>query len=433
MPRSLPDIISAGHQLLAPTPAPENFKTAAVVSVISSLLGRRVWIDTDAGFPRAYANIYSMLIAPPGVGKDVVISWASDVLSELQEQLAPRRIWATAGTSISPKGIYDALGSTDHCEQTFTYNRKVHSFRSLTFHIGEMSTVMPEFNQILVGILNELYNCKPLATDRIRGQEIIIPNPHLTLLVGNQPDTLFATLPERAFHSGFTSRFCIFQAKERRRGKLFNISDEPMIDLPDPELRSRFLDCLHDVSLMSGPFRITKAAGQWLNHFAEEEPYPVPGSRWADYNPRRILHVMKLAMIYSASERSDRKLELSHCESALTLMRSYEKDLPHLFDGVVSAEGFSSIFEEVYELVERLAISILVPDPKNPSQERLSHYEVTHLKLSRELSRVHNPHKQEKLFAELKRSGILVPKMDKAEGQPAVLHQPLTYIVRPLV
>ena len=433
MSRPLPNIIDAGLQLLAPLPAPANFKTAAVLSIMSSLLGRRVWIDTDAGFPRAFPNLYIMLIAPPGVGKDVVITWASDILSELQEQLAPRRIWATAGTSISPKGIYDALGSSDHSEQTFTYNRQIHTFRSLTFHIGEMSTIMPEFNQVLVGVFNELYNCKPLAMDRIRGQEIVIPNPHLTLLVGNQPDTLFATLPERAFHSGFTSRFCIFQATERRKGKLVNISDEPDIETPDPELRSKFLDCLHDVSLMSGPFRLTKAAAQYLNHFAEKEPYPVPGSRWSDYNPRRILHLIKLSMIYSAAERSDRKLEVAHCETALQLMLSYEKDLPHLFDGVVSAEGFSSIFEEIYELVERLATPVLVPDPLNPPSERLSHYEVTHLKLSKVLSRTNNAHKQEKLFTELKRSGILVPKMVKEEGQPAVLHQPLTYIVRPMI
>ena len=173
MPRPIPDIINAGLQLLKRLPAPPNFKIAGVLTILSSLLGRRVWIDNEAELPRAFPNLYSMLVAPPGVGKDIIISWAAEVLNELQAFVGPQnRIWATAGTSISPKGIYDALASSDHCEQTFRWNGKPYQFRSLTFLIGEMSTIMPDYDQRLVGILNDLYNCAPFAADRIRGQEL---------------------------------------------------------------------------------------------------------------------------------------------------------------------------------------------------------------------------------------------------------------------
>lgn len=426
MPRPVSDIINTGLALMKRMPAPENFKLAAVLTILSSLLGRRVWIDNEAELPRCYPNLYSMLVAPPGVGKDIVIAWAAEVLNELQAFVGPQnRIWASAGTSISPKGIYDALGSSDHCEQAFRWANKPYQFRSLTFLIGEMSTIMPDYDQRLIGILNDLYNCAPFASDRIRGQEIHIPNPHITMLIGNQPATLFETLPEKAFHMGFTSRLCIWQSSAKARRRLFNVSDQ---EEPDPELRTKLLGALHDVTLMAGSFRLTPEAGEWLNDFAENEPYPVPGSRWVDYNPRRILHVQKFAMICSASERGDRQLQVSHCERALEFMRSYEKDLPHLFDGVVSSEGFSSIYEEVRNLCEQLATPIIVK--RNNGTPVLSHYEITHLKLARELSRTTNPHKLEKLFTELIRSGILTLKMQKVEGQAPVPLTPRSYIVR---
>jgi hypothetical protein len=94
----------------------------------------------------------------------------------------------------------------------------------------------------------------------------------------------------------------------------------------------------------------------------------------------------------------------------------------------VSSEGFSSIYEDVRNLCEQLAKPILVK--KNDGTEVLSHYEVTHLILSRELSRTTNVHKVEKLFAELIRSGVLTIKMQKVEGQQPVPLVPRTYIVR---
>ncbi len=429
-PRPIPDVIDTGLQLMERMPAPPSFKVAAIVTILSSLMGRRVWVDNEAELPRAYPNLYSMLVAPPGVGKDIVISWVAEALNELQEYLGPQnRVWASAGTSISPKGIYDALGSSDHCEQTFRWSGKPYAFRSLTFLIGEMSTIMPDYDQRMIGILNDLYNCAPFASDRIRGQEIHIPNPHITMLIGNQPATLFETLPEKAFHMGFTSRLCIWQSQVKAKRRLFNVSGNSVdAAAAFADLRTKFIQALHDITLMTGSFRLTTAAGEWLNDFSETEPYPVPGSRWVDYNTRRTLHVQKIAMICSASERSDRKLEVAHCERALEIMRGYEKDLPHLFDGVVSSEGFSSIYEEIRTLCEKLADPIIVK--RNDNTEVLSHYQITHFKLSRELARTTNPHKLEKLFAELIRSGVLTLKMHHVEGHPPVPLTPRTYVVK---
>lgn len=426
MARTNPDLIEACLNLMSEMPAPPNFKLAGVITALSSLLGRRVWIDTEAELPRAYPNLYTMLVAPPGVAKDNIIKWIVQLLSDVQHMAGPqRRIVAFSGSSISPKAVYDALASQDTTEQTFTYNKKVQTFRSLTFCVPELSTMMTEYNQQLVGILNELYNCSPEARDRIRGQDYLVPNPHVVLLLGNQPATLYKTMPEETFHMGFPSRCCIFQANASERKRLFNLGKP---QAASGAAREQVLLDLYDVTLMSGPFRITEDVGEWLNAFNIDNPDPVPGSKWDGYNSRRILHVQKLAMICSASERSDRTIELRHCERALEIMRSYEQELPQLFEGVVSSRGYSSSYEQTDRIIEQLAKPVLTRG--DGGAEVLSHYEITHWDLARELARTHALHEKEALIKELIQSGRISLKLVKVEGQPAVPFHPRTYVVR---
>jgi hypothetical protein len=427
MARATPDLIDAGLALMERMPAPPNFKVAGMLSIISSLLGRRCWIDTEAELPRAYPNLYVLLVASPGVGKDNIIKYCTQLLVELQEFVGTQRhIVSFSGTSVSPKAIYDILGSSDS-EQTFRYESRIHSFRSLTFHVAEMSTIMVDYNQTLIGVLNELYNCSPMASDRIRGQEVMIPNPHVSMLVGNQPATLFEVLPEKAFHMGFTSRLNIFQASQKITRRLFNIEVPAGHETDRKELRAKILADMQDVTLMSGPFRLTHAVGEWFNDFEADRPHEVPGSKWAGYNERRILHIQKFAMICSAAERSDRVLEVRHAERALQIMRDYEKKLPNLFDGVVSSRGYSASYDRFHQIVEQMATPIIV---KENGVERLSHYEIRHMTLAMEIAKTHPIHEKEALMKELIQSGLLIVKQIKINDQPAVPVVPRTYVVQ---
>ncbi len=426
MPRATPDLINTGLVLMERMPAPRNFKLASMLSIISSLLGRRTWIDTEAELPRAYPNLYILLVAPPGVGKDNAIKWATQILMDTQEAVNPRRIVSFSGTSISPKGIYDALGPQSDSEQVYTHKGRVHTFRSLTFHIPEMSTMMTEYDSRLIGILNDLYNCSAFASDRIRGAEIIIPNPHITLLIGNQPATLYEVLPEKSFHMGFPSRLCIFQADTRVKRRLFNV--DALED--NTALREKLIIDLIDVSLMSGPFLLTYNAGEWLNDFEDREPNQVPGPRWSSYNTRRILHLQKLAMICSASERSDRVLNVDHIERAYEIMTEYERDLPTLFDGIISSKGFTQSYEQFNRIVTTHGKEVYIANAEG--DKMFSHYEISHFTLAKELSKTHSMPEKEAILRELLTSGAAVVQMDTRADPPTPTY-PRTYIVRHLL
>ena len=48
-------------------PSPEIFRKWSAITTLSGALEKRVWTLTKAG-PQ-FANLYTMLVAPPGVGK----------------------------------------------------------------------------------------------------------------------------------------------------------------------------------------------------------------------------------------------------------------------------------------------------------------------------------------------------------------------------
>ena len=75
--------ISAYEQLTADLPSPLVFRRWAAIAGISMSLERRCWIG--AGASRIYPNLYILLVANPGVGKDMAIGPLRDLLHEAKK------------------------------------------------------------------------------------------------------------------------------------------------------------------------------------------------------------------------------------------------------------------------------------------------------------------------------------------------------------
>jgi len=405
MPRETNDIIDTALDLMSGLLAPDNFKLWTIISVISSLLARRCWMPNDVGLPPAYPNLYILLVGEPASGKDVSIGFGTNLLIEAQKLAEPRRIITLGAQSISPKGIYDMLGPEGNATQNFTYNRKPHVFNSVTFHIPELSTTMVDYNPLLVGVWNELYNCNPILRDTIRGRDIKINNPHACLLLGNQPDTLFDVLPEKSFGMGLTSRIMFIQCFHETRGVLF--TDEPR-DVS--AIYQKLVVDLHDVSLITGPFEPTREVKRYLNEFALDRPDWVKGRKWKNYNGRRPLHLQKLCMICAASERSNKIVEMRHLDRAYDFLTGYEKELPRLFENVISSRGYIEVFEQI--------------DSFLANKKKIKHRDLT-----RELARTRNIVEVDRLIIDCLKGGLLEIEKDTS-FDPPIEKRPRTYLVR---
>ena len=367
--RNYTDFIQATIDYAEGLKTPDIFKPFMGLSLISVALGRRVWNPSPLELPPAVPNIFVMLIAPPGGGKDMAINKVRDIIEHAQELAHPRQIAHIAAESISHKGIYDTLHD-DAAKQIYTHKGKNIEFHSTTFILPELSTAIAEYDLHMIPLINHLYNNPPYAKDKIRGQEVSIIRPHITMLMGNQPDTLSNVFTEKNFKMGFTSRIIfVYHGHEIRRRTFTEISHIKSKTGMLENLAKDFLDMTN----MAGPFRMTTPAAYLIDEFDLERPNPVPGGKFRDYNTRRPFLLQKLSMLCSASESNSMMIEPHHVERAIHFMQIAEETMPHIFDNIVGDRGFSDTFEQVYKLAEDKQY-------------------ITHLAIVQELAKTRPPH-----------------------------------------
>jgi hypothetical protein len=147
---------------------------------------------------------------------------------------------------------------------------------------------------------------------------------------------------------------------------------------------------------MSGEFSLTDEAWEKADefHLVEAHKTALQGSRFEDYNERRSLMLLKLSQIYSAAESQSLEITTSHIDKALDIMLRTEKEMPRVFNNLVSSRGFSTTVEELIQSSDRTHIS---------------HQEVEQM-----LRKRHRPSEIREILRSMIMSGELVPEGTRA-------------------
>lgn len=371
-PRTENNLLESWEKYTVPLHAHPLFKKMGGLSLLSAVLTRKVWIQTNPVMPLLFPNLFMLLCGPPGTGKDLVINTIRHLLSVMLEEMEQQQGVNVGPESISTKGLIDALAD-DNARLTFTFNKggkatTVH-YHSLYVANGELGAFMPEYNTQMVSIINDLYNCKPSFTDRVRGRgnssEVKIENPHLCMLLGTQPAVFARIVPTEAFQMGFTARLLICNVREVIKKPLF--SNESV----DITLFDKIASDLRVVSLLSGEYKLDKRFKEKLDSFHMENPGAIDHSHFIDYNTRRSMHLGKIAMCCAAAESNELVLHEEHFDKALKYLSLSEKDVPTLFDDLITSQGFHHTVEQVLHSKPQATI--------------------THAELERKLRRTHKP------------------------------------------
>jgi len=378
MARHLSNWLESWLEFTEPLPAPRILRLWAGLGAVSTALSRRVWLQGNPRMLPCYPNLYIMMVAPPGVGKDVAINKAADCLLGANRYAIKKigtHLYKPGGESISPKGLIDRMADQT-ARQIYRYHNGKEQvsvdFHSLAFFVGEATTAIPEYNPLLIAMLNDLFNCKAEYADSIRGNEVIVDKPHLSLILGNQPDTLAEIFPDRTFRMGFTARVFFIFANTPVVRDIF--VDEKTEVAWDNQLWSHLQQDLVDMATMAGPLSTTKETRTLINEFNRDRPAPVPGPRFSDWNSRRPLHAQKLAICLSAVESSAGLITPTHWEKALEHLFAAEARMPKIFENVTTSRGFSEVYEEIKQMgknkdkVRRHTISLKLARTKSPTE-----------------------------------------------------------------
>lgn len=340
-PRKLACWIESFYEFTEGLPTPPIFRKWAAISAVSGALERKCWIHTAAS--KLFPNMFILLVAPPGVGKDQAIA-------PMRNLLAKTGLFNLAPISMTHKGMIDHLAS-EACNKQFIRDGQWISYHSMLVCVPEFGVLVPGHDLAFMSSLNELYNCWDLYEERSRTRKetLRIENPHIHLISGTQPKFLGELFPETAYGMGFTSRIIMVYAGTPVRQNLFQ--KRPQHEAMEEALK----DDLISIGQLNGPFTLSEdamaAIEEW--HAVGCEKDKPSHSKLMHYNARRIMHVLKITMTYCAARSNDMHIELSDFMRAKDTLLEAEEDMPEIFKEIASGGQISEI-EETFHYILRL-------------------------------------------------------------------------------
>ncbi len=327
------DFISDFFQLTQDDISPEIFRRWSAIALIAGALERRVWVRT--GNLVTFPNLYTLLVAPPGVGK-YIIETVRQLWTEAVEPGTKLPVFHVAPDSMTKASLVDNMAKAKTTR--LLPGGGMMTYHSLLVAAEEFSVLLPAYDMEYIGTLNSIYNNKPFHEETRRhgpAQQVKIELPQLNLLGGVQPSFLGSVLPEDIFHTS---------------------------EIPH-EARRNLLLKLGKISQLHGEVSWSSEAqahfGAW--HLAGGPPVP-QHSKLNHYVRNRSMNIIKLAAVSCVSRGHLLKIELVDVQRAIEWLLEAERLMPDIFRDMIGKSDWQ-IIEEMHYFVMALYLKGKPPKP----------------------------------------------------------------------
>lgn len=265
-----------------------------------------------------YANMFILLVAPPGVGKTQAIRPAADLWHK------------SKGIKVAPDDVTKA-SLLDHMKdahqaRVFIETNDFIEYHSLNIAADEFGVFVSQHDLSFMSVLNALYDNRDVYKESRRGREgdIILNNPQVTLLAGTQPDFMGSMLPPEAWGMGFMSRIIMVYSGSPVKTSLFGKKQK--VDTGD------LVADMKSIVDLFGEMDWTLPAQARIVAWHDGGMQPIPThSKLKHYLPRRILNVIKLSMISSVSRSNELVIDEMDVERAINWLVEVETLMPEVF------------------------------------------------------------------------------------------------------
>lgn len=328
--RLLPDWSESFMEYTENSEAPVLYRKWTSLSLIASALQRKCYLEWDS---RKYANMYIVLVGPSGCRKGTAMNPGMDLLTDLGVNVSAE---ATTREALIRK--LEKSSQTEIDEESDTV-MSTHS--SLSIFSQELTVFLGYNNPQLMADLADWYDCrnrwtyetKTSGTDEITGVFV-------NLIGGTTPELIQSALPLDAIGGGLASRIIFVYAD--RVPKLVPF---PFRTDAEDRIKEKLESDLNIIRGMKGIFTLNKEAlsfwGEWYIKNADNPPFA--DSRFSGYISRRPNHILKMAMLISASRSGDLLITREILEEAIDLLKRTEVLMPKTFAGFGRSELASTI------------------------------------------------------------------------------------------
>lgn len=316
------------------TDAPDNFITWSAISLIGATMKNNVFFET--GTYTVYPNQFIVLVAPPGVGKGTAMQLVKGLIDEVKPTLvntlsdritAERIIERIADGWIGPLKIVGqqlSIGNNDHNCMLFS----------------EELRILLSASEWMLTFLEVAWSQNTFDYQTKNKGNVSITSMCCSLLAASVPD--FLRNVNREAHmvitGGFSSR-C-----------LFIYAENPSKDLPWPQplkknSRSKALydslsADLHEIAMLKGEFQVAPVAKIIFEQFLVENRACAAkdvSEAIINFRARVKAHVLKLAMVFSASRGNDLLISDIDMMNAIAEVKKIILSLEKLFRGAGDA------------------------------------------------------------------------------------------------
>lgn len=282
---------------------------------MAAALERRVWAASAMSV--IFPNLYTLLVAPPGVGKSMVLREGVKMLENVP------------GLFIAPQDLTKAsfLDNLQEAHRIFTIPPKfMIEYHSMFIGASEFGIFVPAHDLEFLNVLNFMYDNehKYKETRRSREKPLILENPQVNMLGGTQPDYLASLLPDAAWGMGTMTRIIMVYSGEVTRPQLFGKRMKLNLESLQEDL--------NQVAELFGEMSWSTEAEADLVGWYETGLQPVPEhSKLKHYKTRRILHIMKLCIISACARGNGMLIEAQDVERAKVWLLEVEALMPEIF------------------------------------------------------------------------------------------------------
>lgn len=313
-PRRLSNWLKAYLAFTAESESPEEYHLWVAISTIAGAIRRKAFFNM--GYFLLYPNMYIVLVGPAGrCKKSTAMRIGRGMLSSV-----PGLNFTTDSTT-RERLIQDL-------SQAF-----VDGHSSMTAFSSEFASLLTSSGMDMVVFLTDIFDSPSEWAHKTKtGGTNKIKAPYLNLIGATTPDWIAKAMPLDTVGIGLTSRIVfVFQDTPRVRPPFPTLSPEQM------QLRELLVEDLVSMSQISGEYVLTPEARQLYTEWYEarvERPNVSGDPRLNGYYERKPMHLLKLAIIISASFRDETVIHPNDLQMALSLFDQVEDKMTKVFANV---------------------------------------------------------------------------------------------------
>jgi hypothetical protein len=275
-----------------------------------------------------FPNLYILLVAPPGI---IQKSSTADLgLTALLKKVPGINF---GPSTMTWQALYDAFACVG---EAIDIDEKTQITQSaLVINSSEFGITLNPKDTEMVDQLVHIWDGREMRKRTRKDGELLIPTPCLNIIACTTPSWIAENMPRYLIGGGLTSRMLFVYGEEKARYIAY-----PALHIPSDydERQGKLVRDLERISLLKGPFKLTKEAmtwGEaWYEHFHKIEAKKLDPTLIGGYIARKQTLVHKVAMVISASEGNSLEITLNHLQIAEASISSLEENMPKVYSRI---------------------------------------------------------------------------------------------------